>query len=119
ETDFIFAAFAEEWGFVGAFLALVLFGVVIWRVLRTAARGAGNFETLFCVGVAVVLFAHVVINVGMIIGLLPVTGLTIPFMSYGGSHLITEFAALGIVTAMRRYQRLVRPETVAQEFYGV
>lgn len=119
ETDFIFAAFAEEWGFIGALIALTLFGIVIWRLLRTAARGASNFETLFCVGVAVMMFAHIVIHVGMNIGLLPVTGLTIPFMSYGGSHLITEFAALGIVTAMRRYERLVRPEAVAQEFYGM
>lgn len=106
ETDFIFAAFAEEWGFVGVVLLFVLFGIVIWRILRTALHGATNFERLFGVGIAVYLMSHFIIHVGMNIGLLPVTGTTMPFMSYGGSHIVTSFIALGILSGQRRYRRL-------------
>lgn len=103
ETDFIFAAFAEEWGLVGVLMLFISFSVLIWRLLKHATDGASNFETLFASGVAIYLLAHFFIHVGINIGLLPVTGTTIPFLSYGGSHLVTEFAALGMVLAMRRY----------------
>jgi rod shape determining protein RodA len=103
ETDFIFAAFAEEWGLFGVLILFILFGVLIWRLLKHAVAGAGNFEKLFATGVAIFLLAHFFIHVGINIGLLPVTGTTIPFLSYGGSHLVTEFVAVGMVLAMRRY----------------
>ncbi|PIR84679.1 rod shape-determining protein RodA [Candidatus Kaiserbacteria bacterium CG10_big_fil_rev_8_21_14_0_10_47_16] len=103
ETDFIFAAFAEEWGMFGAAVLFGLFGIVIWRLLFHAVHGATNFERLFAVGVAVFFMSHFVVHVGMNIGLLPVTGTTIPFLSYGGSHLLTEFVAVGMVIAMSRY----------------
>lgn len=116
ETDFIFASFAEEWGFVGVVLLLLLFALLIYRILRTAYFGASNFETLFGVGFAIFLLAHFTIHVGMNIGLLPVTGLTMPFMSYGGSHLLTEFIGLGIVMGMGRYRRVTHREIVETEF---
>jgi len=103
ETDFIFAAFAEEWGLLGVLLLFFCFGVVIWRLLYHAAHGASNFETLFACGVAILLVSHFFVHIGMNIGLLPVTGTTVPFLSYGGSHLVTEFLAVGMVLAMRRY----------------
>lgn len=103
QTDFVFAAFAEEWGIVGAAVAFVLFGIVVWRLLRFAIGGATNFEKLFATGVALLIVAHFTVHIGMNIGLLPVTGLTVPFMSYGGTHLLVEFIALGIVMAMSRY----------------
>lgn len=103
QTDFVFAAFAEEWGLVGAGLVFLLFGVVVWRLLRFAFTGASNFEKLFAAGVAILVIAHFTVHVGMNIGLLPVTGLTVPFMSYGGTHLLVEFIAIGIVMAMSRY----------------
>ncbi len=103
QTDFIFAAFAEEWGFVGVAILFFLFGVMIWRILRNSMRGASNFEMLFGMGIAIFFMIHFIINIGMNIGLLPVTGITVPFMSYGGSHLLTEFLALGIIMGMRRY----------------
>jgi rod shape determining protein RodA len=103
ETDFIFAAYAEEWGLVGALVLFALFGVVIWRILKHALNGAGNFERLFAVGVAILFISHFLIHVGINIGLMPVTGTTIPFLSYGGSHLLTEFIAVGMVIAMSRY----------------
>lgn len=103
ETDFIFAAFAEEWGLFGVALLFALFGFLIWRLLFYAATGASNFERLFAAGVAILFVAHFFIHIGMNIGLLPVTGTTIPFLSYGGSHLLTEFIAVGMVMGMRRY----------------
>ncbi|MFN3692469.1 MAG: FtsW/RodA/SpoVE family cell cycle protein [Candidatus Paceibacteria bacterium] len=102
ETDFIFAAFAEEWGLLGVLMLFGSFGVVIWRLMVHAVMGATNFETLFATGVAVLFTAHFFVHIGMNIGLLPVTGTTVPFLSYGGSHLLTEFVAVGMVMAMRR-----------------
>jgi len=103
QTDFIFAAFSEEWGFLGAILLFFLYGVVLWRIVKIASRGETNFEVLFGIGVAIMFISQFLIHVGMNIGLMPITGLTIPFMSYGGSHLITEFLALGILMGMNRY----------------
>lgn len=119
ETDFIFAAFAEEWGFVGIVLLFILFGIVIWRILKNAFYGVTNFEILFGVGLAIFFMSHLVVHIGMNIGLLPVTGTTIPFMSYGGSHLLTEFAGLGILMGMRRYSRPIHKEDIQKEFVGV
>lgn len=102
ETDFIFAAFAEEWGFVGVLFLFLLFGVVIVRVLRIALRAETNFERIFGAGVAILFTSHFLIHIGMNIGLLPVTGTTVPFLSYGGSHLITEFLAIGILMGMNK-----------------
>ena len=103
ETDFIFAAFAEEWGLIGVILLFLFFAAVIWRLLYHANQGATNFERLFASGVAILFVSHFFIHVGINIGLLPVTGTTIPFLSYGGSHLITELVAIGMVMGMSRY----------------
>jgi rod shape determining protein RodA len=119
ETDFIYAAFAEEWGFFGVTLLLLLYSVIIWRILRDSLYGATNFETLFGIGIAVLFMSHITIHVGMNIGLLPVTGTTLPFMSYGGSHLITEFAALGIFMGMRRYAHPIQRADSDHELIGV
>lgn len=120
ETDFIFAAFAEEWGFVGVVVLFLLYALVLWRILRAAYQGASNFETLFSIGVAILFMTHIFIHVGMNIGLLPVTGTTIPFMSYGGSHLLTEFVAIGVVMGMTKYRRTAHKEDLSQnEILGV
>jgi rod shape determining protein RodA len=119
ETDFIFAAFAEEWGFIGVLILFTLFGIVIWRILDNALYGASNFEVLFGVGVATLFMSHFVIHVGMNVGLLPVTGTTIPLLSYGGSHLVTEFAALGMLMGMRAYRRTLHRDHLPQELVGV
>lgn len=107
ETDFIFAAFAEEWGMIGVLMLFGLFGLLIHRLLKHALEGASNFERLFASGVAILFLAHFFVHIGMNIGLLPVTGTTIPFLSYGGSHLLTEFIAVGMVMGMRRYKPLM------------
>ncbi len=118
ETDFIFAAFAEEWGFVGVMMLFILYTIIIWRLLYYASKGTSNFETLFTIGVATLFVSNFFVNIGMNIGLLPVTGVTLPFMSYGGSHLVAEALALGMVTAMYRYSRTVHPDLLKREFLG-
>ena len=118
QTDFVFAAFAEEWGFVVVLMVFFLFTVVIWRILVNAFYGATNFEILYGLGLAILFISHFVINVGMNIGLLPVTGITIPFLSYGGTHLLTEFAVLWVLMGMRRYARGAHKETMSNEFVG-
>lgn len=115
ETDFIFAAFAEEWGFVGVLLLFGCFGVLMWRVLRAAGHGATNFEVLFGLGFAVTLFAPWVVHVGMNVGLLPITGTVLPFVSYGGSHLVIEFLGLGMLSGMSRYSRAAHADMTGGE----
>ena len=118
ETDFIFAAFAEEWGFVGILLVLMLYGLLIARLIAIAQRSATNFDAFFTIGVIIMLTSHVFIHAGINLGLLPVTGTTIPFMSYGGSHLLMEFVALGIVTSLAGEGRSVSRQTAAQEYFS-
>jgi rod shape determining protein RodA len=119
QTDFIFAAFAEEWGFIGVIILFALFGIVLWRIIRHSMIGETNFESLFGIGLAIFLLSHFIINVGMNIGLLPVTGLTLPFVSYGGSHLLVEFLGLGILMGMRRYSRGFHRDDMKNEFLGI
>jgi rod shape determining protein RodA len=118
QTDFIFAAFAEEWGFVGVALVFTLYGVLFVRIMRSAMQGATNFETLFAYGVLFYFLAHFTIHAGINMGLLPVTGTTIPFMSYGGSHLLAEFLALGMISGMRAYARATPRHALQKEFSG-
>ncbi|HEY9481099.1 MAG TPA: rod shape-determining protein RodA [Candidatus Paceibacterota bacterium] len=119
QTDFIFAAFAEEWGFVGVALFLGAFGTLVWRIVAVSRRGATNFEILYGLGIATLFVSHVFINVGMNIGLMPVTGITLPFVSYGGSHLVTSFLALGILQSFRKTMRAAHKEETENEFLGI
>lgn len=119
QTDFIFSAFAEEWGFFGVTLLLLLYGIVFWRILKISFRGGSNFEVLFGLGLLILFLVHSIIHIGMNIGLLPVTGNTLPFMSYGGSHLLAEFLGLGILMGMRRSSRSVHKSAVSNELVGV
>jgi len=119
QTDFIFAAFSEEWGFVGVTILFVLLGLIIWRILHLALLGNTNFEILFGVGLAIYFMIHFIINIGMNLGIMPVTGITLPFMSYGGSHLLTEFIGLGILMSMSRYKRVAHRDDMHNEFLGI
>jgi len=104
-TDFIFTAVGEELGFVGAGLLLVLFGIVVWRSWRTAVLSNDFFGTLLCVGVVAMLAFQIFENVGMTMGIMPITGIPLPFMSYGGSSALVSFACVGLVAnvSMRRF----------------
>ncbi|OGI57353.1 rod shape-determining protein RodA [Candidatus Nomurabacteria bacterium RIFCSPHIGHO2_02_FULL_37_13] len=119
QSDFVFAAYAEEWGLVGSFLIFLLYGFVIWRILFSATLGASNFEILFGMGLAIFFMSHILINIGMNLGLMPVAGIPLPFMSYGGSHLLAEFTGLGILMSMRKYARSVHRDDIKHEFLGV
>jgi len=119
QTDFIFAAFAEEWGFFGVLMLLGFFSLVIWRILKIAEQGESNFEILYGTGLAILFITHFTVHVGINIGLLPVTGTTIPFLSYGGSHLLTEFVGLGILMGMRQHSRGVHRDDTHTEIVGV
>ncbi len=105
QTDFIFASFAEEWGFVGVMLLFIFYTIVIVRILIIAAHGYDNFDTLVAAGIAIYFISQFIVHAGMNMGLLPITGTTLPFMSYGGSHLLTEYMALGILMGLRRRAR--------------
>jgi len=118
QTDFIFSAFAEEWGLVGVLILFGLFILLVGRILMLAVVGATNFEMLYGVGVSVFIIAHFFVNIGMTIGLLPVTGVTVPFMSFGGSHLLIEFTALGLLVSMQKTARPAHPSALSHEFLG-
>lgn len=117
QTDFIFAAYAEEWGFVGVILLLLLYGLIFWRLGEIARVASTNFDAFFTLGVLLLLAAHVTIHAGINVGLLPVTGTTIPLMSSGGSHVVTEFIALGIVTSLARFGRSAPRESASENEY--
>jgi rod shape determining protein RodA len=104
-TDFIFTAVGEQLGFVGAGTLLALFCIIMWRIWRTAQLARDEFGMLVCVGVLAMLMFQIFENVGMTMGIMPVTGIPLPFVSYGGSSTLTEFAAIGLVLNihMRRF----------------
>lgn len=118
QTDFIFAAYAEEWGFVGVLILFGLYGVVVIRILMVAAHAENNFSTLMVTGIAIYFISQFTVHAGMDMGLVPITGTTLPFMSYGGSHLLTEYVALGIVMSVRRARSLSGVRTEHTEFVG-
>ena len=101
-TDFIFSAIGEEMGLVGCVAALLILAAIVVRCLVIAYRAKSKLETYICVGMAAVVIFQTVINVGMCLFLMPVIGLTLPFFSYGGSSLVSMFAAMGIVSGIRK-----------------
>ena len=104
-TDFIFTVVGEELGLIGSALVLALFAVVVWRTWRTAALAKDLYGTLVCVGVLAMLVFQIFENVGMTMGIMPITGIPLPFLSYGGSATLASFAAIGLVVNvhMRRF----------------
>lgn len=96
-NDFIFALYAEEWGLVGVMFLLVIYALFFYRLIRLILLSTNNFFRLFIAGTVVMIFAHLAINIGMNLGLVPITGISLPFLSYGGSNLLINFVALGII----------------------
>jgi rod shape determining protein RodA len=105
QTDFIFAAFAEEHGFVGALAVLLLYFIVLMRLTQNAQTAPDRAGAFLVMGVVAVLSFHILVNVGMVVGFMPVTGIPLPLMSYGGSSVLFMFLALGMVmnVRMRRF----------------
>jgi rod shape determining protein RodA len=104
-TDFIFTAVGEQLGFIGAGGLLVLLGIIVWRVWRTAQLARDEFGTLLCTGIMVMILVQSFENIGMTMGIMPITGIPLPFVSYGGSALLTMFLSIGLVLSvhMRRF----------------
>ena len=100
-TDFIFSVIAEEWGLVGVLIFFLAYGFLVWRVLKIAIDSQSNFPRLFATGFATILIAQFFINIGMNLSMLPVVGIYLPFVSYGGSGLIGSFIGLGILQSIR------------------
>ncbi|TLN25226.1 rod shape-determining protein RodA [bacterium] len=100
-TDFIFAVMAEEWGFIGSLLVIALFLVLVLWGLDIAAKARDSFGRLLAVGVTSILFFHVFVNMGMVMGLLPVVGVPLPLFSYGGSSVLTTYIVAGILLGIR------------------
>jgi rod shape determining protein RodA len=101
-TDFAFSVFSEEWGFLGSLLLLSLFLLLVYRLLYLTVRSQDRFASFACGGVAVYFLTHIVINLAMVCGLFPVVGIPLPFVSYGGSSMLTNMLALGIAANLSR-----------------
>ena len=106
QTDFIFAILAEELGFIGGSLVLLLFALLLWRGLRIALGAPDLFGSFLACGIITMIAIQVMINIGVVTGLIPVTGITLPFFSYGGSSLTLMLVAIGILLNISRYARL-------------
>ncbi|MFH0900936.1 MAG: rod shape-determining protein RodA [Pseudomonadota bacterium] len=106
-TDFPFSVWAEEWGFLGSVVMLALYFVLVLWIINIASQARDRFGAALCLGVGAMLFWQVVVNIGMVIGLAPVVGVTLPLASYGGSSVLTVFMGIGLVgsVSLRRYAR--------------
>jgi rod shape determining protein RodA len=105
-TDFVFAVIGERFGFMGAAFVLSLFALLIWRMLRILTLSKNLFGTLIAGGIAAMLMFQILVNVGMTLGVMPVTGVTLPLMSYGGSSVIATFLAIGLLQSIHAQARL-------------
>ncbi|AIE59561.1 stage V sporulation protein E [Bacillus methanolicus] len=105
QTDFIFAILAEELGFIGGSLVLLLFSLLLWRGIRIALGAPDLYGSLLAVGIIAMIAIQVMINIGVVTGLMPVTGITLPFLSYGGSSLTLMLMAIGVLLNISRYAR--------------
>jgi len=103
-TDFIFAVINEEWGFIGTIVLLVLYGVLLYKLINIARTSKDLSGSIICIGIAASLMFSIIQNMGMTIGIMPITGITLPFVSYGGSSMLTNFISLALVlnVGMRR-----------------
>ena len=107
-NDFIFAVLAEESGLLGSTLALLAFLLVVFGCLKVATKAADRFGAMLAVSVSVLLMTHLFVNIGMTIGITPITGLPLPFLSYGGTFLVTCFLMLGVVQSVYRHRKEFR-----------
>jgi cell division protein FtsW len=105
QTDFIFSIIAEELGFIGGALVLFLFALLVWRGMRTAITAPDTFGSLLAVGIVGMIAVQVIINIGVVIGMMPVTGITLPLISAGGSSLTLMLTSIGVLLNISRYSR--------------
>jgi rod shape determining protein RodA len=103
-TDFIFAVIAEELGFLGVLLLLFFYGLIVWRCFFISFESEDTFSKLLGASLALIFFTYVFVNIGMVSGLLPVVGVPLPLVSYGGSSLITLFVSFGVIMSIRKHK---------------
>ncbi|MCZ7631804.1 MAG: FtsW/RodA/SpoVE family cell cycle protein [Microthrixaceae bacterium] len=107
ESDFVFTVAGEEFGFIGSAFLVAMLGLVVWRIWRTADMAADRQGSLVAIGVLSMFMFHIFENIGMTLGIMPVTGIPLPFVSYGGSSIVASCAAVGLVESvhMHRFSR--------------
>jgi len=115
QTDFAFSVLAEEWGFLGSAIMLLIYFLLILTILDTASSSKDKFSMLVALGIAALFFWHTLINIGMVLGLLPIIGVPLYLFSYGGSSVLTAFIAIGIVLGIKMRQTLVPKEDISLE----
>jgi rod shape determining protein RodA len=103
-TDFIFTLFSEEFGFFGSFIILLIYGIIVSRLVKIGNITRSNFGKLYCYGFATAFFIYVIVNMGMVLGLLPIVGSPLPIMSYGGSSMMAIMLGLGIAMSCKIYK---------------
>ena len=107
-TDFIFSAVGEEFGFIGVLILITLYVLVALRGMSISIKATDNFSRILSATLILTIFLYVLVNIGMVVGILPIVGAPLPFMSYGGTSMLTVFAALGIIMSIKSHQRLLR-----------
>ena len=104
-TDFIYAVVGEELGFIGGFGIIVLFGIIVWRGYKVTMAAPTHFTALLAAGITIMIAVQAAMNIGVVTGFLPVTGITLPFISYGGSSLVFTMAGIGVLLNISRYTK--------------
>ena len=99
-TDFIFSVVAEEWGFLGSALVITLFFLLITKIIAIGLKAKDRFGAMICFGIAILITLHVFINMAMTVGMFPVVGVPLPFISYGGSFMIINLACIGVILSV-------------------
>ncbi len=117
QTDFVFAAFAEEWGYIGVIFSIIIFYFIIFKFLYLAQKTDSNFETLVLIGFAAYFIIHSSVNIGMNLGVLPVTGIPLPFMSSGGTHILVEWIMVGVAASISKNSRRLNREIHQKELF--
>ncbi len=117
-TDFVFAVVGEEYGFMGAAIVLSLYALLIWRALRILTMSKNLYGALVAGGIAAMIMFQVFVNVGMAVGIMPITGVPLPLMSYGGSSVIVTFLALGVLQSIHAQARLTPPASASADRRG-
>ncbi len=104
-TDFIFTLYSEEYGFIGSILLLILYGILIFRIIKIGSESKSFFSKIYCYGFASAIFVYIVVNMSMVLGMLPIVGSPLPIMSYGGSSMMATMIGLSIVMSCKIYQQ--------------
>lgn len=115
QGDFIFSAFIEEWGLFGGLLVVITFGFLIWRIIHIGIVAENNFARLVCLGTVIMFLIHFALNAGSVLGLLPVVGISFPFLSYGGSNLAVSATLIGIIQGISARPSFIKGQNPLRE----